>query len=99
MARDRKKAKARRARQERQQRSGGSRSDARTPRPEDKSPETDPAGGAAPGFDPDVEADLEPASPSYDRSGPLGRASGDAELAREAEEGLPTDDVDDVADG
>lgn len=77
MARDRKKAKARRARQERQ---AGGRA----------------AGGKGAGSSrPARQHEGERGSPAD----PLEHASGDAELAKEAELGLPVDDVDEPGPG
>jgi preprotein translocase SecE subunit len=91
MARDRKKAKARRARQERQQRSGSSRNDQqRQPRPSEAEPDLEPTAEG----EPEPEAASKPRPTGYDPLGPLGHASGDLELAEEAEEGLPVDEVD-----
>jgi preprotein translocase subunit SecE len=78
MARDRKKAKARRARQERQQQRSGGSGQRQQRQPRQDRP-GEPGGSEPTGFDP---------------LGPLGRKPGDVELAEEAEEGLPVDEVD-----
>ena len=95
MARDRKKAKARRARQERQQRSGSSRSDKqRQPRPPKPEPEPELEPTADVESEPDAGREARQRPTGYDPLGPLGHASGDLDLAEEAEEGLPVDEVD-----